>query len=99
LIYTSGTTGDPKGVLLSHGNITSNIHAIIKCFHVLNETDRTLSFLPWAHSYGQVCELHSVMRLGASYGLAESPATIVNDLALIRPTLLISVPRIFNRVL
>ena len=98
LIYTSGTTGDPKGVLLSHGNITSNIHAIIKCFHVLNETDRTLSFLPWAHSYGQVCELHSVMRLGASYGLAESPATIVNDLALIRPTLLISVPRIFNRV-
>jgi len=98
LIYTSGTTGDPKGVLLSHGNISSNIHAILKSFHVLNEKDRTLSFLPWAHSYGQVCELHCVMRLGASYGLAESPATIVNDLALIRPTLLISVPRIFYRV-
>ena len=98
LIYTSGTTGDPKGVLLSHGNITSNIHAIVKCFHMLNENDRTLSFLPWAHSYGQVCELHTVMRLGASYGLAESPATIVNDLALIRPTLLVSVPRIFYRV-
>ncbi len=98
LIYTSGTTGDPKGVLLSHGNISSNIHAILKCFHMLNERDRTLSFLPWAHSYGQVCELHSIMRIGASYGLAESPATIVNDLALIRPTLLISVPRIFYRV-
>ncbi len=98
LIYTSGTTGDPKGVLLSHGNISSNIHAIIKCFHMLHENDRTLSFLPWAHSYGQVCELHSVMHLGGSYGLAESPATIVNDLALIRPTLLISVPRIFYRV-
>ncbi|MBP7735130.1 MAG: long-chain fatty acid--CoA ligase [Spirochaetes bacterium] len=98
LIYTSGTTGDPKGVLLSHGNISSNIHAILKCFHMLNERDRTLSFLPWAHSYGQVCELHSIMRIGGSYGLAESPATIVNDLALIRPTLLISVPRIFYRV-
>ena len=98
LIYTSGTTGDPKGVLLSHGNITSNIHAILKHFHMLSEHTRSLSFLPWAHSYGQVCELHAVMRIGGSYGLAESPATIVDDLAKVRPTLLVSVPRIFYRV-
>ncbi|TAL32342.1 MAG: long-chain fatty acid--CoA ligase [Spirochaetes bacterium] len=98
LIYTSGTTGDPKGVLLSHGNITSNIHAILKHFHMLDERTRTLSFLPWAHSYGQVCELHTVMRIGGSCGLAESPATIVNDLAKVRPSLLVSVPRVFYRV-
>ncbi len=98
LIYTSGTTGEPKGVLLSHGNITSNIHAIIRMFDMLNEETRSLSFLPWAHSYGQVCELHSVMRIGGSCGLAGSPATIVGDLAKVRPSLLISVPRIFYRV-
>ncbi|MCP4130764.1 MAG: AMP-binding protein [bacterium] len=98
LIYTSGTTGEPKGVLLSHGNITSNVHGVLNIFDVLNETDRSLSFLPWAHSYGQTVELHSIMRFGGSSGFAESPQTIVDDLLLVKPTLLIAVPRIFNRV-
>lgn len=98
LIYTSGTTGDPKGVLLSHGNLSSNVHAIRKAFHMLDENTRTLSFLPFAHSYGQTGELHFGMWLGASTGFAESPKTIVDDLALVRPTMLVSVPRIFNRV-
>jgi len=98
LIYTSGTTGDPKGVLLTHGNFSSNVHAIIKIFHVLDKEDITLSFLPWAHSYGQTAELHTVMRFGGSTGFAESPTTIVDDLALVKPTMLVAVPRIFNRV-
>ncbi|MBW2533728.1 MAG: long-chain fatty acid--CoA ligase [Deltaproteobacteria bacterium] len=98
LVYTSGTTGDPKGVLLSHGNLTSNIHALFKSYPKFSETDRTLSFLPWAHSYGQVAELHLLVRIGGSTGFAESPQTIVDDLALVEPTMLVAVPRIFNRV-
>ncbi|HQB14327.1 MAG TPA: AMP-binding protein, partial [Syntrophales bacterium] len=70
LIYTSGTTGDPKGVLLSHANLTSNSLAGIKKYPELNETARTLAILPWAHSYGQTAELHAIIRLGASMGLA-----------------------------
>ncbi|WP_319404866.1 long-chain fatty acid--CoA ligase [uncultured Desulfosarcina sp.] len=98
LIYTSGTTGAPKGVLLSHGNLTSNVHASTKAYPQLDENLRTLSFLPWAHSYGQTAELHLLMRLGGSTGFAESPQTIVDDLALVKPTFLVAVPRVFNRV-
>ena len=98
LIYTSGTTGAPKGVLLSHGNFTSNVHAVAKAYPQLDEKLRTLSFLPWAHSYGQTAELHFLMRMGGSTGFAESPLTIVDDLALVKPTFLVAVPRIFSRV-
>ena len=98
LIYTSGTTGEPKGVLLSHGNFSSNVHACIKNMPMLNEHDRTLSFLPWAHSYGQTAELNTLIRMGGSCGFAEGPQTIVDDLLLVKPTLLVAVPRIFNRV-
>jgi long-chain acyl-CoA synthetase len=99
LIYTSGTTGNPKGVLLSHRNLSSNVIALD---HQnpgdLGMEDRTLSFLPWAHSFGQVAELHLLVHVGASTGFAERPDTIVSDLLLVKPTMLVSVPRIFNKV-
>ena len=98
LIYTSGTTGDPKGVLLSHGNFSSNVHACMKNLPMLDHNTRTLSFLPWAHSYGQTAELNTLMRMGGCAGFAEGPQTIVDDLLLVKPTMLIAVPRIFNRV-
>lgn len=98
LIYTSGTTGDPKGVLLTHGNFTSNVHGVINILEVLDENVRTLSFLPWAHSYGQTGELNTVMRLGGSTGFAESPQTIVDDIAVVKPNFLVAVPRVFNRI-
>ncbi len=96
-IYTSGTTGNPKGVLLSHGNITSNINAIHEIFPMSSD-DVSLSFLPWAHSFGQTVELHALLSYGAAMGLAESVATIIENLAEVKPTLLFSVPRIFNRI-
>lgn len=96
-IYTSGTTGNPKGVLLTHSNITSNINAVHQIFPMSPE-DVSLSFLPWAHSFGQTCELHGLLSYGASMGLAESVATIIDNLAEVKPTLLFSVPRIFNRI-
>lgn len=96
-IYTSGTTGNPKGVLLSHGNICSNINGVQALLDV-GETDVSLSFLPWAHSFGQTAELHVLFSKGAALGLAESVQTIVQNLSEVRPTLLFSVPRIFNRI-
>ncbi|MBI9084419.1 MAG: long-chain fatty acid--CoA ligase [Desulfobacterales bacterium] len=99
LIYTSGTTGNPKGVLLSHYNLASNaVAATMTLPDYVSAGDRTLSFLPWAHSFGQTAELHMLINFGGQTGFAESPATIVDDLALVRPTLLIAVPRIFNKV-
>ncbi len=96
-IYTSGTTGDPKGVLLSHTNLASNVSAIHEFFPIGQE-DRSLSFLPWAHSFGQTVELHTMFSMGASMGIAEAVDKIVANLGEVRPTLLFSVPRIFNRI-
>jgi long-chain acyl-CoA synthetase len=98
LIYTSGTTGDPKGVLLSHGNFTSNSHAGRKFYPELNANSRTLSILPWAHSFGQTAELYTMIQLGGSIGFMEKPTTIVSDMAQVRPTFLIAVPRVFNKI-
>jgi len=97
LIYTSGTTGNPKGVLLSHENIMCQLRAFDHFFEV-DANDRSLSFLPWAHVFGQVGEVHLLIALGFSTALAESVKTIVDDLAIIKPTLLFSVPRIFNKI-
>ncbi len=102
LIYTSGTTGNPKGVLLSHGNFTSNSLAGIKMYPELKKNDGkdalTLAILPWAHSYGQTGELFAVIHMGGAMGLAESASTIVNDIVAVKPTWLVAVPRVFNRI-
>ncbi|MBN2845596.1 MAG: AMP-binding protein, partial [Deltaproteobacteria bacterium] len=87
-----------KGVLLSHGNFTSNSHAGRKKYPELDEHGRTLVILPWAHSYGQTAELYTMIYLGGSMGFMESPLTVASDMALIKPTWLIAVPRIFNRI-
>jgi long-chain acyl-CoA synthetase len=96
-IYTSGTTGKPKGVVLSHGNIASNINAIMQTFPIEPE-DRTLSFLPWAHSYGQVGELHYGMASGCGLALNDHIPNLMDNMAAVQPTVLVAVPRIFNRL-
>ncbi|WP_437827170.1 AMP-dependent synthetase/ligase [Sorangium sp. So ce1153] len=97
LIYTSGTTGNPKGVILSHGNIASNVCAV-RDLIPFNSSDRSLSFLPWAHSFGHTCELHVMITGGASMALSESVDKIVANLGEVHPSVLMSVPRIFNRI-
>ncbi|HZU83938.1 MAG TPA: long-chain fatty acid--CoA ligase [Polyangiaceae bacterium] len=96
LIYTSGTTGKPKGVVLSHGNIVSNINALHEIFP-FEPDDRSLSFLPWAHSFGQA-ELHVLLSMGCALALNRDVARLVDDLAEIRPTILVAVPRVFHRL-
>lgn len=98
LIYTSGTTGEPKGVLLSHGNFSSNVVDAGACFPDLCEEDRSLSILPWAHSYGQTADLYNFINIGGSMAFMGSVQTIVDDMGKATPTFLIAVPRIFNRV-
>lgn len=97
LIYTSGTTGNPKGVLLSQGNLSSNSHARIKKFHQFDENERTLSILPWAHVYG-LGEMITFCQIGASIGFAENISTITEDILKVQPTFLIAVPRVFNKI-
>ena len=97
IIYTSGTTGKPKGVVLTHRNILTQIQSIQQDYSFSPE-DRTLSFLPWAHIFGQTGELHVLLCLGFSTAFAESVNKIGENLAEIQPTMLMSVPRIFNRI-
>jgi long-chain acyl-CoA synthetase len=97
IIYTSGTTGDPKGVVLTHSNLASNVSAVQDTFPI-TEADRSLAFLPWAHVFGQVAELHFLLSKGASIALVESVDKLLDNLAEVKPTVLISVPRIFSRL-
>ena len=97
LIYTSGTTGNPKGVILTHANIASNVSATHEIFP-MELADRSLSFLPWAHVFGQTVELHTLLSTGAAMAICEGVDRILDNLAEVQPTLLFSVPRIFNKI-
>jgi len=96
-IYTSGTTGQPKGVVLSHWNIASNVIAALELFPI-RPSDRSLAFLPWAHAFGQTAELHLLFGVGCSLALNDEVPNLVGNLAEVKPTILIAVPRIFNRI-
>ncbi len=95
-IYTSGTTGMPKGVMLSHENVTSNIATALEIFPFSPE-DRMLSFLPWAHAYGQI-ELNIVLASGASAALVSDVKNLVRELGEARPTILVAVPKVFSQL-
>ena len=95
LVYTSGTTGRPKGVLLTHRNLSSNLNAIRAVFPISPE-ERSLSFLPWAHAYGQTCELHYLLSSGASSALNDDLHNLIANMSAVAPTVLVAVPRIFN---
>jgi len=97
LLYTSGTTGDPKGVVLTHGNILSNVLAVLDVIP-LGSQHLTLSFLPWAHAFGHTCELHTALAAGATIAIAESIDQVPANLVEVRPTVLVAVPRVFQRV-
>ena len=97
LVYTSGTTGRPKGVMLSHRNILSNVAASLKAIPVY-PSDRFLSFLPLSHMFERTCGYYLAIQAGAQTVYARSISLLAEDLRVQRPSVLIAVPRIFERI-
>jgi long-chain acyl-CoA synthetase len=95
IIYTSGTTGEPKGVMLSHHNLVSNLiagHAIVP----VNDTDTSLSFLPLSHSFERLVS-YVYLANGVTIVFAESMETVGKDLVAVRPTVITGVPRVYEK--
>lgn len=97
LIYTSGTTGDPKGVMLSHDNLISNVKAGGKVIHFGSE-DTFLSFLPLSHVFERMTGHYTGFALGAKTYYAESVDTIGENMVEVQPTIVIAVPRVFEKI-
>ena len=97
IVYTSGTTGRPKGVMLSHKNITSNVRASLARVAVY-PTDKSLSFLPLSHTLERTIGYYFAVASGVHVVYNRSVPELAEDLVLHKPTILVSVPRIFERV-
>ncbi len=97
IVYTSGTTGRPKGVMLSHHNILSNAWAAAHC-GTFGSREVFVSFLPLSHMLERTAGYYFPMMLGAEVAFSRSVQQLAEDLKIHRPTMLISVPRIYERV-
>ena len=99
LIYTSGTTGNPKGVMLSHYNLASNVAAVLQhgLTEVIRSGDDTLSFLPLSHAFERMVD-YVYWEVGANVAYAESVEKVAEYLVEVRPMITVSVPRLFDKI-
>lgn len=97
LIYTSGTTGQPKGAMLTHRNIVSNVKAAHDAISI-GDTDRCLSFLPLCHSFERTGGYYAMIAGGAEIYYAESVDTVARNMLEAHPTIVVSVPRLFEKI-
>ncbi len=97
LIYTSGTTGTPKGVILTHHNLATNISSLLEIVD-LEDNDRGLAFLPWAHVFGGCVELNLALATGSATGICSDASKLGEYLPLVKPTVLFAVPRVWNKI-
>ena len=97
IIYTSGTTGAPKGVMLSHGNLLSNVKAGLAVLHI-DEREIFLSFLPLCHSFERMAGQYAALAVGATIYYAESVEKVAENLTEVRPTVMTAVPRLFEKI-
>ena len=97
LIYTSGTTGQPKGAMLTHRNIVSNVKAAHEAISI-SDSDRCLSFLPLCHSFERTGGYYAMMAGGAEIYYAESVDTVARNMLEAHPTIVVSVPRLFEKI-
>lgn len=99
IIYTSGTTGDPKGVMLSHNNFISNVNQLYSVDPELFKEEHTLlSFLPLSHSFERTVGYYSALNAGKKVCFAEDFSKILQNLQEVRPTLIVSVPRLYEKI-
>jgi long-chain acyl-CoA synthetase len=96
IIYTSGTTGEPKGAMLTHGNIASNVSAVIDLLP-MDPTDSSLSFLPLSHIFERMVD-YLMFAAGVSIAYVESMDTIAQNMREVRPTIVVAVPRIYEKI-
>ncbi len=97
LVYTSGTTGSPKGVMLTHRNILADIRASLGNLHP-NEEEILLSFLPLSHTFERSVSYYLALGLGYPLAFNRSIATLAEDFRIIRPTVILSVPRVYEMI-
>ncbi|HKN68649.1 MAG TPA: long-chain fatty acid--CoA ligase [Gemmatimonadaceae bacterium] len=97
LIYTSGTTGEPKGVMLTHDNIYSNVMSGAVQIPFSGD-DACLSFLPLSHIFERMAGHYLMLQTGTSIAYAESIDTVPIDMQLVKPTLVLSVPRLYEKM-
>ncbi|MDO5530374.1 long-chain fatty acid--CoA ligase [Sutterella sp.] len=97
IVYTSGTTGRPKGVMLTHRNIVSNVKATLECVSP-REGDTFLSFLPLSHTFERTAGYYLALATGCIIAYNRSVLLLAEDLKVIRPTVIISVPRVYERI-
>ncbi len=96
IVYTSGTTGMPKGVMLTHSNVISNIEAVLQFFQFCVD-DRALSFLPLSHIFERMAGYYCLLYAGTTIAYAESVEAMPKNLQEVRPTILMSVPRVYEK--
>ncbi|MDE0359372.1 MAG: long-chain fatty acid--CoA ligase [Gammaproteobacteria bacterium] len=96
ILYTSGTTGNPKGVLLTHANVGSNVR-VSRTLLDISDTDNTLSFLPLSHVFQRMVD-YVFFNVGCTIAYARDMTTVAEDLKIVRPTVAVSVPRLYERV-
>lgn len=94
LIYTSGTTGDPKGVMLTHGNLVSNLLGSLAAFSGIGARDTALSFLPLCHVFERMGGHYLMLYVGATIAYAEAVDKVPQNMLEVRPTVMLSVPQI-----
>ncbi|MBN2168888.1 MAG: long-chain fatty acid--CoA ligase [Actinobacteria bacterium] len=97
IVYTSGTTGDPKGVMLTHENFLSNVRAASKLVEIGPEDD-CLSFLPLSHVLERMSGYYTSVYNGVPIAHARSIDDLVEDIGVIKPTYMVSVPRLYEKV-
>ena len=98
LVYTSGTTGRPKGVMLTHRNILANIRGVLKSLWPSRDEEVFLSFLPLSHTFERTASYYLSLGLGYTTAFNRSIANLADDLRTIRPTVLMSVPRVYDMI-
>ncbi len=97
LLYTSGTTGEPKGVILTQANLTSNALATLAAIDQTSD-DLRVNFLPLSHVFARTCDLYTWIALGSQLALAESRESVISDCQKLHPTTLNGVPYFFDKI-